>query len=321
MKKIAFAISLLLSLVKAKAEEEDFCWSEFVEPSVPCCKSNDAPIFEITMEGYWGVEDGQKCGIKNKGYNWNLRDKFKETKKEWEAFKIKWDEEYSKNFERLSITPGEDETKLNFGWLSAMDTKPVIRLYTDEDKTEYKDFVGTNGKYIHLKKIDTTLYYNRVTVENLENNKKYYYQRKLNDQWEDAVEFNTHDPNNFKFIFVGDPQIGGSNDRYGYHTVERLGYSQSIRNDAFNWNVTIESSFKVTENPSILLSAGDQADTQCYDEGSIIDQEKEYSAFLLPEKLKTIATAPTLGNHEIYSEGFRYHFNTPNNFVAKNMAP
>jgi len=253
------------------------------------------------------------CGYRNKGYNWNLRDKYDDTREEWEAFKIKWDNEYRYNFERIAITPGEDESLLNFGWESVTDNKPYIRISKNSDMTDYKEFSGDNDFYRKLG--GSTYYVNKVTVEGLEHNTEYYYQRKLNEDWEEAAKFTTSDPDNFKFVFVGDPQIGGSVSRVGYHTSKTFDYSEAVRNDAFNWNVTVNSFFKKTGNPSLLLSAGDQADTMGEDES----QEQQYSGLLLPELIKTIPIAPALGNHEVYSESFRHHFNVPNPYKPKKL--
>jgi len=156
-------------------------------------------------------------------------------------------------------------------------------------------------------------YTNRVTVSNIERNSKYYYQRKLNGKWDEVIEYKTYDDKNFQFIFVGDPQIGGSRGRYRpypkflYTTSENEGN----RNDAFNWNRVINRAFEFSRNPSVLLSAGDQVD-EMGDFKFIDNQEVEYSAFLYPQKLKQIVMATSVGNHEINTNSFGRHFNVPN---------
>jgi len=176
-----------------------------------------------------------------------------------------------------------------------------------------KNYVDFNGKNEYYRELDRKKYYaNQVTVTGLKPNSVYYYQRKLDDEWEDVVEFNTYDSNDFKFVFVGDPQIGGSNDRLAYQSNSRMN-SDSIRNDAFNWNMTVNSFYELTGKPSLLLSAGDQADQM----GNDKTQERQYSAYLLPELIKKIPIAPALGNHEVYSESFRRHFNVPNPILKK----
>jgi len=71
----------------------------------------------------------------------------------------------------------------------------------------------------------------------------------------------------------------------------------------------------------------DQADEENYvsaiyedyvktNEESYFIEETQYSAFLLPEKLKTIPVAAAVGNHDSYNENFRHHFNTPNPYMT-----
>jgi len=166
-------------------------------------------------------------------------------------------------------------------------------------------------------KIDDEKYYTkRVTVKNIERNTTYYYQRYINGDWEPAIQYNTYDDKNFKFIFVGDPQIGGSHGRYRPFPqfTSSTSKDEGNRNDAFNWNRAINSAFDFAKTPSVLLSAGDQADESDY--YNIVDQsvntEIQYSAFLYPELMKKIVTATSLGNHEINTNSFGRHFNTPN---------
>jgi hypothetical protein len=303
-----------------------YCFAEVL--GYKCCEDQNGPRTSIDADGEW-YEDkyGNWCGYSNSTSRWNDREKFDETRKEWEAFKKKWYKEYSKDLERLSVFVGEDESKLNFGWYSSTKSSPVIRFYTNKDKSEYKDFTGSVEYY---KKINGKKYYsNKVTVTGLKRNKTYYYRRSLNGEWESSVKFKTYDPDNFNFIFVGDPQIGGASnhisvkDLYSPLTVE-----EGTRNDAFNWNMTVYDSFKFSREPSVYLSAGDQADTDLHrafssdpyksqEEYDLDDyrQEVEYSAFLLPELLKTIPSATAVGNHDSFTENFRHHFNTPNSYL------
>eukprot|EP00833_Pecoramyces_ruminatium_P001271 jgi/Orpsp1_1/1175303/evm.model.c7180000053341.1 len=306
--------SLLSTKILSKSIEvtDKTCWSLYLKDPVPCCLNDDTPIEKIEMDGAWGKENGNLCGIRNKGYNWNLRDKNEDTLNEWNTFKNQWDD-YKKNYERIAITPGENESLLNFGWESTSENEPAILISDDPKNMESGNIFTGENKFYRLKN-GISYYSNKVTVKGLIRNSTYYYQRLLNGKWEEPpVQFKTYDPNNFKFVFVGDPQIGGSNDRYGYFTGEKLGYDKAIRNDAFNWEVTVNSFFKKTEEPSLLLSAGDQADTM----GDDISQEEQYSAYLYPELMKTIPVAPAIGNHEIYSNSFISHFNLPHSYQKK----
>ncbi|ORX85735.1 hypothetical protein BCR32DRAFT_290519 [Anaeromyces robustus] len=291
----------------------DFCWAD--ELGFSCCENDNGKIVIGDNNGLWGKENGNWCGFKN-GFSWNDRDRKQETKEEWENFKVKWDNEYKNNFERISVFAGEDESMLNFGWYSTTETEPVIRFGSNEDMSNAKEFIGTRE---FAKALDGKNYYsNKVVVTGLERNSIYYYQRKLNNEWDRPVQFRTQDPKNFKFIFVGDPQIGGSNNHrtFNENSSHLLTVPEGTRNDAFNWNMTIYNSFKLTREPSLLMSAGDQADSECFNQTleNLYNQETQFSALLLPEILQTIPSAFTVGNHESHTESFKFHFNTPNTY-------
>jgi len=250
---------------------------------------------------------------------WNDRERVEETRKEWEDFKLLWDD-YKNDFERLSIFPGEDERMLNFGWYSTTETTPYIKYSTDESMNDSIIKDGTVTEHYKLKGVQ--YYSNKVYIEDLKPNTDYYFQRTLNGEWENRkIHFKTRDPYDFNFIFVGDPQIGGSHDRYTItNNYERvLTVDEGTRNDAFNWNRTIVSSFAKAKTPSVLLSAGDQADEECRhlgEEGKgdeeLYNEETQYSAFLLPELMQTIPVAATVGNHDAANSNFRHHFFSPN---------
>ncbi|ORX53034.1 Metallo-dependent phosphatase [Piromyces finnis] len=298
------------------------CWSRIL--GYPCCV--DTHGSEDTTQdshGLWAKENGYYCGIRHSLKPWNDRELVEETKEEWNSFKAKWnDEKY--NFERLSVFVGDNESEINFGWYSVTKDEAEIRIGQMKDMSDAKTFVGSSATQTeygikNFKLLGVPYYTNRVTVSGLERNSVYYYQRKLNGQWEDAIKFKTYDDKNFKFIFVGDPQIGGSHGRLtkSNHFRRVVSKEESNRNDAFNWNRVLKSSFELTDTPSVLLSAGDQAD-EISNFGSneyldqIVNTESQYSALLYPELMKKIVTAASVGNHESTINSFGRHFHTPN---------
>ncbi|ORX86010.1 Metallo-dependent phosphatase [Anaeromyces robustus] len=309
---------------------DDYCWSKYVKTkstggNLKCCKSDDVPIYRFEMDGIIGYENNTFCGLKGFQTFWNDREKFVDTYDKYQAFKKKWDNEYRDNFERISVFPGEDESMLNFGWYSKTKTEPAIRVSKYKNMKPYVDFVG---KIEFYREIGGQSYYsNKVTISGLERSSTYYYQRRLNNKWESAIKFNTYDPDNFKFIFVGDPQIGGSEGHVTYdNPTEPLSEVDGTKNDAFNWNMTIHKSLELTKEPSLLLSAGDQVNAFCmegYDKQYEL-QEYEYSALLLPDPLKSLPMATTVGNHEIYTKAFKNHYHTPNSYetpLEPDLAP
>jgi len=295
------------------------CWGRYHEIGrISCCDPSIKDNLIADENGEWFfMNDSEYCVIRDSKANWNDRASVKETQKDWEAFKVKWDTDYKLNYERLSVFVGEDESYVNFGWYSTTNTLPVICWGTTETLEDCTEYSGTITEHYQLK--GQQYYSNKVTVPNLKPNSVYYYQRKLNGQWEEEViEFKTQDPENFKFIFVGDPQIGGSHNRVSRSPKKRYNIAEGVRNDAYNWNVTVYNSFEYTKNPSIFISLGDQVETMASErtEPFFLEQESEYSAFLLPHLLKTLPTATLVGNHDCHTNNYRHHFNTPNSYTA-----
>ncbi|OUM66608.1 Non-catalytic module family DOC2, partial [Piromyces sp. E2] len=286
------------------------CWSKAYKEGYPCCRNGTIPT-NSDINGQWGENDGETCGILNPVIRWNDRERVTETKEEWNAFKKEWNT-YKNNFERISVFPGDNETELNFGWYSTTNTLPIICWGDEETLSKCTNYTGSIEKHYSVNNIQ--YYSNKVTVKGIQRNSVYYYKRYLNGVDEnDIIKFTTHDSKNFKFIFVGDPQIGGAHDRYSpaNYYMEKLSVDDGTRNDAFNWNRTIISAFNFThQQPSLLLSAGDQADEE--DKDKPYNEEIQYSAFLLPKQMQQIPVAAALGNHDNISQNFRFHFNPPN---------
>ncbi|OUM66602.1 Non-catalytic module family DOC2 [Piromyces sp. E2] len=294
---------------------EGRCWS--MAGGYKCCPDK-TKRYSYDQDGEWGLlSDGSVCGIRHSQRKWYDRELVKETKEEWNDFKVKWEEEKI-DFQRISVFPGDNETELNFAWYSKTnDTLPVICWGKDsiDNCKEYEGIVDMEYKVKDKSSGREVKYYsNKVTVKDIQHDSTYYYKRKLNGEFEQKViQFNTHNTNNYKFVFVGDPQIGGSTGRYSpvNYYKEKLSDSEGIRNDAFNWIKTISSAFaKTNQEPSLILSAGDQADET--DVAKRYNEEMQYSALLLPEQMQQIPMAAALGNHDYAFDTFRRHFHVPN---------
>ncbi|OUM59764.1 Non-catalytic module family DOC2, partial [Piromyces sp. E2] len=297
--------------------ENGECWSHFHEfRSVPCCLPGTEMDYQ-DENGQWGYDDEWgECGIRESIANWNDRANIDSTRKEWEEFKTKWDDTDKNNFQRLSVFVGDNESEVNFGWYSTSRSKPVICWGEKKDASDCKEYYGSVEMHYKLNGIQ--YYSNKVTVSGLLRNSVYYYKRKLNGVYEDEIiEFKTHSETDFSFIFVGDPQIGGSQNRISRRPKKRYNIQEGVRNDAFNWNVTVSNAIKYVGTPSLFLSAGDQTETMADDESQeeYYNQETEYSAFLLPHLLKTLPTATTIGNHDQYTMNYYHHFNAPNTYT------
>jgi len=320
---------------------DGYCWSIQTDEygfRYPCC-INDITTYS-DGDGDWGWENGAWCTIRHTERKWNDRELNEKSKNDWNKFKKTWeDEKY--NFERISVFVGDNESEINFSWYSTDYYTPKIRVYTKEDKSDAVVYEGNSEMQIERVDIDGAFAFNerkfllngkhyythRVTISNVQPNSSFYYQRYIYGDWEEAIKYTTYDDKNFQFLFVGDPQIGGSHGRYRPYPqfVNRTTDDEGNCNDAYNWNYVLERAFNFTKTPSVLLSAGDQADdsrnisTSYYDSYYVYELnrkltniESQYSAFLYPENMKHIVTAAAVGNHEVSSNSFGRHFNVPN---------
>ena len=78
--------------------------------------------------------------------------------------------------QKVSLTPGADDTQLNFAWYSEKgdsDATPVVHFGTDKDNLE--TFEGTAGDVDQDLTGDKAYEYNHVTVTGLEPETTYYY--------------------------------------------------------------------------------------------------------------------------------------------------
>lgn len=234
--------------------------------------------------------------------------------KEWEDWKTNWNA-YSSNYENVSLTPGTDETKLNFAWYSKTVETPAVRIAQNGDMSDAVTYTGTQETAVE---IDNTQYYsNKVTVENLAENTQYYYQVFKNGSWTEAEEYSTKSFSSFSFLYVGDPQIGASKGQTNEEGEVMISASNSVssaaednlaaRNDGYNWNKVLNKALAEHSNVSFMVSAGDQV--------NYAKNEREYAAYLGADALKSLPVSTTIGNHDSGSNQYSLHYNNPNSFA------
>ena len=88
---------------------------------------------------------------------------------DWNQWKANWDNTKT-NYEAVSIAPGADFSKLNFGWLSKDKAgKSEVRVADNKDMKGAKTFKGTveTGTVIG----GTQYYSNKVTIDGLQKNR------------------------------------------------------------------------------------------------------------------------------------------------------
>ena len=228
----------------------------------------------------------------------------------------KWNSTISKDREQISLSPGSDNSSVNFAWYTKK-ASGIQKLKIAENKRL------TNAKVYEAKqteavtdKDDTTYVSNKVTATDLKANTTYYYSYQKDGQWTAPEKYTTDNGSKFSFIFVGDPQIGSSNELKGAATEEFYNaQSAAVANDAFNWNTTLNQAMEKTGNKaSFVLSSGDQIQStkKKSPNKAAWGSEIEYSGYLSPDVLKNLPVATTVGNHDADNANYTYHFNTAN---------
>ncbi len=175
-------------------------------------------------------------------------------------------------------------------------------------QTEVKDETDQNGQTYNA---------NKVTAHGLKEGTTYYYTyQKDENTWSEPEKYTPANSQSYSFVYVGDPQIGSSNELKGSDSKEFYDVqSDAVMNDAFNWNNMLNKANQMTDGKIVfIMSAGDQIQTTKKKapgkKASI--SEIEYTGFLSPGLLKNIPLASTVGNHDADNPNYTYHFNPAN---------
>ncbi len=124
--------------------------------------------------------------------------------KEWETV--------AADYTKVSLTPGADETQLNFAWYSKTESgkaaTPVVHFGTDKD--HLTAFTGKAAQVDDSLTDGVAYDYNHVTVTGLEANTTYYYTVEKNGVQSEVQEYKTGSFDSVKMLYVGAPQIGAS---------------------------------------------------------------------------------------------------------------
>ena len=272
--------------------------------------TNVAPVFaSAAPDGKTNAADiAQTMGTTAQWDRWE---------KEWETLKNDWTQ--------ISLSPGSNATELNFAWYTPKQTNDdhsnanVPKLIIGEgrnmknakvyeaEQTAVKDEQDNNGE---------TYNSNKVTATGLKENKTYYYSYDNGNGYTKPAAYTTKSTNNFSFAFVGDPQIGSSNELKGKDTKEFYdAQSNAVKSDAFNWSSTLNAALEKTDDQlSFVVSAGDQIQTtkKKLPNKDASKSEIEYTGYLSPEALKSLPVATTVGNHDADNANYTYHFNRTN---------
>ncbi len=190
----------------------------------------------------------------------------------------------------ITLTPGDNETEMNFCWHSAHDglNKPIVRISKNADMSECKEFKG-NSSFSDI--VEQRV--NNVTVTGLEENTTYYYVYGTKNGVSEAETFTTHSFDSYKFLYISDAQPS---------------YKDDLTERAFKWNRTLEAAFTANDDISFIVNAGDVTN---YGKPT-----EEWTAVLSPEYLRSYPMAATQGNHDAKGTTYKYYFNNPNSFLG-----
>ena len=232
----------------------------------------------------------------------------------WSGWTQQWASAVSTDYQQVSLTPGRNETELNFGWYSqtGATATPVVRLATKADMSDAKTFRGSTSSAI------AGYVSNKATVTGLKPNSTYYYTYQVNGVESKPAKYSTKSFSSFKMLYFGDPQIGASKGQTvstGDKLENKSAVNTAARNDAFSWNNTLNVALKNNPDASFALSAGDQINKNV--NGTDPGNEVEYAGYLHPAALKSLPVATTIGNHDATNRSYQFHFNNPNAFTAE----
>lgn len=226
----------------------------------------------------------------------------------WDEYVANW-EETASDYTNVAITPGADETQLNFAWYSKYSDEPTPIVLFGTSKSNLKKFRGTTGTVDKSLTDGVAYQYNHVTVTGLKANTTYYYTVEKNGVQSEVRKYKTGSFDSVNILYVGDPQIGASKgqSQNGEKLVNTSGAANTAaRNDGFAWDRTLDVATGLNTNLNFMISAGDQVNKT----GK--PKEEEYAAYLSASALESLATATTIGNHDSLNADYAYHFNVPN---------
>lgn len=223
----------------------------------------------------------------------------------WDQIKTDWT--------IVSLTPGADETQMNMAWYSKSGETVTLKY---GQKSDLSDGVLVDVEQQPTEQTDADgISYdsNKATLTGLTEDTVYYYQV----SGKEIETFKTGKTDSFTFAFVGDPQIGSSNEmkaKKPENLTDEFYEAQdaSVANDSYNWSNTLNKALEKNESINFIVSAGDQIQTNAKKVENTTVSEIEYTGYLSPKALTSLPVATTVGNHDSDNANYQYHFNVPN---------
>lgn len=190
----------------------------------------------------------------------------------------------------VALAPGSDETQMNFNWYASASEAGSVRF------AKQSELVGgelpSSAESVAAVASETNrsgFYADKAIISGLQPGTTYAYELVNGDTVSDLATFTTEQPGAFKFLLVGDPQMGASG---------------TLSSDNSGWENTLNAAANQVPDAAFILSAGDQVNTA--------SNEDQYSAYLEHAQLLGMPVATVVGNHDSSSNAYSQHFNVPN---------
>ncbi|PZD97093.1 hypothetical protein DNH61_04165 [Paenibacillus sambharensis] len=195
----------------------------------------------------------------------------------------------------LSMAPGRNESELNFAWYSPVNPAGSVVQIAERSAMTGSQFPSSRAMTFNGQASRAASGYasNKVTVIGLKPSTSYVYRLGdgLEGHWSPVYTVETRRSDSFRFLFIGDPQIGSGN----------------LAADAAGWTDTLNKAAGMFPDYSFIMSAGDQV--------NIATSESQYEQYFSPGVLRRLPVATTAGNHD-NAVNYTYHFNQPNESKA-----
>ncbi|WP_207755495.1 purple acid phosphatase family protein [Nonomuraea cypriaca] len=186
---------------------------------------------------------------------------------------------------------GANESQRVVSWYSSADTAQVVQVAPTSRivNGEFPKDAVTIPATVTANVVNGG-YNAHTTIDGLKEDTAYSYRVGAEGGWSPAYSFKTQDfEGDFDFLFFGDPQIGASGD---------------VAKDGAGWQDTLNVALAANPDTELLVSGGDQVESA--------NTEKQWDAFLAPDKLRQYPWAATIGNHDVGGKAYEQHFWTPN---------
>lgn len=218
---------------------------------------------------------------------------FSITQGDWNA---RWDETGNLNT-NVCLTPGSDETKLNFSWHCGLDySVPYVKLSKSSDMSDPAIFTGSSSP------ADEGYKTCRVTATGIDANAVYYYIYGMGSLVFGPYIYRTLKTDSFKFLYLNDLHAGFDENN-----------STVGRDKAYKIHSTVNTALTADPDIGFIVSGGDNTDS-----GQLVE---EWNGLLTSPIFRSLPIAFAIGNHDKKGVSQKYYVNNPNEYDAELPSP